>query len=203
MYKKGYFLAKDLNLLQNSNELIFCNDSQYIPIMDLETILNNQDPSLDIYGAKPGYEIKEHILSFFFIVKRRLFNSKIFEEFMHKIKKEKTLLNSIIKYEIEFITFLLKHGYNYDTIIHKYFDNPPYNVDKMFSIKMLLKNGYPFIDLNFFKNQNISNQEKLEVLEYIKNKNESIHKTILNTIKTRGKNAIWIWKTKNRRCYFS
>lgn len=203
LYKKGYFLAKDLNLLQNSNELIFCNDSQYIPIMDLETILNNQDPSLDIYGAKPGYEIKEHILSFFFIVKRRLFNSKIFEEFMHKIKKEKTLLNSIIKYEIEFITFLLKHGYNYDTIIHKYFDNPPYNVDKMFSIKMLLKNGYPFIDLNFFKNQNISNQEKLEVLEYIKNKNESIHKTILNTIKTRGKNAIWIWKTKNRRCYFS
>ena len=25
---------------------------------------------------------------------------------------------------------------------------------------------------------------------------------ILNTIKTRGKNAIWLWKTRNRRYYF-
>lgn len=120
-YKRGFFYAKDNNLLENCDELIFANDSCYAPLYPFNEMFSKMsDKNLDFWGVTENYEgvrgvaspIK-HVQSYFLVFKPQVFQSKCFSDFMAKIKKEKKDL-IIANYELGLSALLVENNFKYD-----------------------------------------------------------------------------------------
>jgi len=111
-YKRGYLYAKNNNLLNNCEELIFVNDSCYGPLYSFHDIWAECDSWGDFWGINTNEkDVPYHIQSFFLVFKRKVFNSEIFDSFMINIKKEATKNDIIQKYEIGLSQLLINNGY--------------------------------------------------------------------------------------------
>ena len=116
-YKRGYFYAKEKNLLNECNELILANDSCYAPLFPFEEMFTKMSPQeVDFWGVTENdseHKIK-HVQSFFMIFKPQVFNSECFNNFMNSIKKEETKQAIIDNYEIGLSKLLLENHFKYD-----------------------------------------------------------------------------------------
>ena len=162
-YKRGFLLAIEKGL--EFDELIFANDSCYGPIYPLNTIFAKMEKKkFDFWGMTgnrygvlnegvPVYTklpVVPHIQSYFLVLKKNVFMSKIFVDFINSIQKESEKNDIINKYEIGLSQLLYKNGFRSAKFINKYnfVCNPP-------SIKwdkMVKNDGYPFIKTAIIRN---------------------------------------------------
>lgn len=116
-YKRGYFYAKEKNLLNECNELILANDSCYAPLFPFEEMFTKMSPQeVDFWGVTENdseHKIK-HVQSYFMVFKSQVFNSECFNNFMNSIKKEETKQAIIDNYEIGLSKLLLENHFKYD-----------------------------------------------------------------------------------------
>lgn len=143
-YKRGYIYAKENNILENYDYLILCNDSVYGPFFSLEELFNKMK-NYKFCGLYKSRDIKiathYYIGSFFIVVKREVFLSDMFSNFLSSVKKEEDKIKIIKNYEFGLSKLMIDNGINieglfYDTDI----SNRPY-----FEPLKLLDEGFPFI----------------------------------------------------------
>ena len=143
-YKRGYLYAKENNILQNYDKIIFCNDSVYGPFFNLENIINKMKDynfgglyiSKDLKIAKHDY-----ITSFFIIIDKSIFNTDFFNNFIYSIKKEDNKMDVIKKYEFGLSKLMLYNNVELRAIFNDKGEfNRPY-----FNPLSLIKEGFPFL----------------------------------------------------------
>lgn len=78
--------------------------------------MSNKD--YDFWGVAKNIEIDLHVQSYFLVFKPKVFNSKIFIDFINNITKQSTVDEVILKYEIGLSQTLLKAGFRAGSFIH-------------------------------------------------------------------------------------
>jgi hypothetical protein len=112
-YKIGYKYLKSNNILDDSEELIFANDSCFGPLYPLIDVWKEmQSKESDFWGINiNNVDVQLHVQSFFVVFKKKVFLSEIFDKFMDDIKKEQNKDDIIKKYEMGLSATLLKNNY--------------------------------------------------------------------------------------------
>lgn len=166
-YKRGFLYAKNENLLNDCDELIFTNDSCYAPMYPFEEMINEMSKQdTDFWGAtcnNMGIKITQnnkikptdvfHIQSYFLLFKPIIFNSELFNSFIASIKKEENKYYVIINYEIGLTKMLMQNGFKsgyYAKNSYKYTNS---HLEKF--EKLLKEDRLPFLKRSIFLNKNI------------------------------------------------
>ena len=143
-YKRGYLYAKENNILQDYDKIIFCNDSCYGPFFNLENIVKK----IKYYDFGGLYiskdpKIAEHnyITSFFIIIDKKIFNTDFFNNFIYGIEKESDKMEIIKKYEFGLSKLMLDNDIKLKGIFN---DNGEFN-RPYFSPLSLIEEGFPFL----------------------------------------------------------
>ena len=193
-YKRGLFFAEKENLLANSEALILCNDSCYGPIFPFESIFSQMNlGTYDFWGLIDSHEESHHILSFFYVFNRPVFESNIFLNFVHSFTKQKDFFDYVRKYERQFTKILEDAGFRCGSYL-----NIPAN-KKQQLIKTsgngnltifpntLLDMGFPLIKVKVFTGGfgEDLHESPLAVLQNLKIKNPILHNIIKNDAKRR------------------
>ncbi len=141
-YKRG--LAYCEEILSKYDELIFANDSCYGPLTELDSVLPQiESRPCDFWGmTQYKYEGLWHIQSYFVGFKKQIFTSKEFKDFIYAVKKQDKKIDIIKTYEIGLTQFLIKQGFEYETLC------PPSDDIEIYRIKtfnLTRKYNFPFI----------------------------------------------------------
>ena len=164
-YKRGYIYAKENNILENYDYLILCNDSVYGPFFSLNNLFDKMK-DYKFGGLYKSRDIKiahhYYIGSFFIILKREIFLSDIFCDFINSIKKEKDKMNIIKNYEFGLSKLILDNNINIEGLFTDAdISNRPY-----FEPLELLNEGFPFIKKHILE-KNITVPLNIEELKLI------------------------------------
>lgn len=161
-YKRGFIYAKENNLLEDCDELLFANDSCFGPFKSLEKIFSDmENNTCDFWGiTKNKYAFKivknrtkdcyiPHVQSYFFVLKKNVFNSQVFEEFINSVKEEENKNLIIEKYEIGLTTTLEQTGFVSDCAIKTFYK---YNNPTVYKWRKLYEEtDFPFIKCSLLR----------------------------------------------------
>ena len=179
-YKKGFFYLKENGLLDDTNEIIFANDSCYGPLKPLNLFINKweKENKPDFYGitinnfglkysSVPIVNSKfPHIQSYFFLITKNIFEKEFFQNFLGDVHHFDTMLGVVKTYEMGLSDLIVKNGFK----LKAYFDFKDYKKDPTRDgTKMLttIKNGF-FIKK---KNDLVKSQDKNFVNYYLQRSN--------------------------------
>lgn len=199
-YKFGYIIAKENNLLSEADELLFCNDSVYGPISKIDYSKMNADIN-GFYANQYGLE-KEiedpHLQSWFLLVKKKVIQSKLFDDFMLSITHLEDKLEIIKRYEIGFTKNLSKE-FSYQAV---------FSANKTDAVTnapiLMVENGFPFLKTRILRKYNVDRfiKQNLDEALYkaiIKHssrfKKPNIFKLVYNTLKLQSKRRRYIIKS--------
>lgn len=128
-----FVLNKDahLNFIQNSDELVFCNDTFYGPFISFKQIFEEMDSvECDFWGlnlADNGFVT--FLQSFFLCFRKKILNSRILDLFFSDEINENTLdfYEVLLKFERGIFEYLVKNDFKYGYYrrqIHHVMSNP-------------------------------------------------------------------------------
>nr|QGT50688.1 hypothetical protein Elusimicrob1349_1580 [uncultured Elusimicrobia bacterium] len=156
--------------LQEYDRLILCNDSVFGPLFNLQSIFDTmEEKNVDFWGiTKNTFLEKEHIQSYFVVLKKHVFESQVFRNFFKNVKKEQTKYDVVLNYELNLTKLLQQAGFSYDVLIDnakincfitkQQFFNP---LDPCLYWKQILKLGSPFLKKALFVPNNLPYKESL------------------------------------------
>lgn len=176
-YKQGFLYALKYFINEDTEEVIFCNDSCYGPITPLIDLFKKMSTKeYDFWGITSNYQYSWHIQSYFLVLKKNVFLSSIFYDFITSIYKQKNVTSVILNYEIGLSHLLIESGFHPGCLINGNFDN--FNITA-FPLTCL-KNGSPFIKIKSLT-IDIQNMDGVyNTIKYIKHTNFDVYKYILN-----------------------
>lgn len=139
----GYCAAinflKKKELLSKYDEMIIMNDSVFGPFYPFDEMFNEMDkkPELDFWGITYRGESNfdgsdaiypRHIQLYFYVIRKRMLHSKIFEEYWnHILDKITDFRSAIINYEFKFTKYFEDNGFIWDV----YCKTPEYDTEKI------------------------------------------------------------------------
>ena len=148
-YKCGYIWTLEKGLLAHAEELLLCNDSCYGPVYPFSVVFQEMENRVcDFWGMIANDKYNYHLQSYFLLLKKRVFLSNIFKNYIRGIKKENSFTDVVKNYEVKLTNLLLGAGYSYSSYVNYYphsnlFPYISHNVTQ-FPI-WALKNKFPFI----------------------------------------------------------
>ena len=169
-YKRGFLYAKENNLLQNCDELIFANDSCYAPVFPFQEMFDKMSKkNIDFWGASEnncGYKKAKnrfvyckikHIQSYFMVFKKNVFNSDVFLNFINSIQKLNSKEEIIYNYEIGLSKLLTNNNFKFDTYSDICKKTKTNNGSILEYKKLIKQEHFPFLkrSINLFKNSDI------------------------------------------------
>ena len=174
-YKIGFRYAKEHYLLDDIDEIILCNDSCFC--------VDSLKPAFDKMATKPcdfwsmtaSNEYEPHLQSFFLVVKKKLFNSEVFGNYLDNVKHLDSFLEIVNTYEIPLKMTFEKEGFKSAS----YIKAPKKNNPTFFPIKCI-KVKMPLIKRKIFTESYACKESLLEVILYLKIKHNAKYKDILN-----------------------
>lgn len=174
-YKIGFRYAKEHYLLDDIDEIILCNDSCFC--------VDSLKPAFDKMATKPcdfwsmtaSNEYEPHLQSFFLVVKKKLFNSEVFGNYLDNVKHLDSFLEIVNTYEIPLKKTFEKEGFKSAS----YIKAPKKNNPTFFPIKCM-KVKMPLIKRKIFTESYACKESLLEVILYLKIKHNAKYKDILN-----------------------
>lgn len=178
-YKRGFLFAQENNLLQDTDELIFANDSCYGPFYSLENIFEKMEQencakNFDFWGITQNNKYKifkncfgktceiPHIQSYFFVLKKEVFSHPAFLNFINSIKKEKNRNEVILKYEIGLSELLLTHNFTMKSFIEVYSDESSPFLHR--AQELILNHGMPFLKCAIMRGRYVALSVDLEAI---------------------------------------
>lgn len=188
-YKRGYEYAKHNGLLDDADELIFCNDSCYGPVFPFEQVFCTMEKkSCDYWGLTESHEYKDHIQSFFLVFKKNVFESETFHDYVNAFEGEDNVLDIIFNYELTIVERLSQGGFKYATLItteELSKESRQLVVNPVFLPVSAINLGMPLIKRkDFLLGYEESLQESLmELVSLVEDKNKELHDIILNDLK--------------------
>ncbi len=155
-YKRGFLCLQENNLLNVTDELIFANDSCYGPFFPLEKVFETiEQKTCDFWGITQNNKFKilknffwktcekQHIQSYFFVLKKEVFTSETFLNFIKSIKKEKSRNDVILKYEIGLSELLIQNNFTMKSYIEAYSEESSPFLHR--AQELILNHGMPFL----------------------------------------------------------
>lgn len=141
--------------MDDTNEIIFANDSCYGPLKPLNLLINKweKENKPDFYGitinnfglkysSVPIVNCKfPHIQSYFFLITKNIFEKEFFQNFLGDVHHFDTMLGVVKTYEMGLSDLIVKNGFK----LKAYFDFKDYKKDPTRDgTKMLatIKNGF-------------------------------------------------------------
>lgn len=120
-YKRGYEYAQTKGLLDNTEELILCNDSCLGPIYSFEESFSNAKPiKCDFWGFTASDFPDYHIQSYFMVFRKSVIESNILENFFSLVKKQASVEGIIFYYESKLTPFLELNGFQSYALFKNY-----------------------------------------------------------------------------------
>ena len=192
-YKRGFKWLRDNGYLEKADELVFANDSTYAPMQSFKPMFKKmtQRKDLDFWGNTQNTFFTNHLQTYFIVFRKNIIRSKAFANFLNQIKHQPHSTMYITKYETKLTPLLESLGYKWDSYI-------PYEEFKDFELPD--NNSYPLTLLSKYHNQFLKRrtfttnldvrEDKMKVLEYIKQTYPARYKDImydLNPIKRKKK----------------
>lgn len=187
-YKYGFQFAQNNNLLNNTDELIICNDSCYGPVYPFtDTFKIMQNKECDFWGLSSDIIEKEHVQSFFYVFKNNIFKTNEFAAFFNNVKHQKNVAGVIKKYEVGFTDYLRNLGYKFGTLVPLEIKENSYNkyINKTTSIPCTLIKEYkfPLIKIKIFDKKTVLQEQSAQkTLDYLKEINPELHNIILKEL---------------------
>ena len=181
-YKRGYEYALKTGMLEDAEELVFCNDSCYGPVYPFEECFGVMaERSCDFWGMTLNKKLKKHIQSYFYVFRPKVFKSKFFAEFMHKIKKQPGIDKVIKKYETVLTEYLEKNSFSSSSFVPENIENIPADFNKTFYPLTLIKDfQVPLVKVKTFNGKYVDNlkENPAEVLKFVESVNPELAKII-------------------------
>lgn len=149
-YKRAYMYARDARILPRYDFVYMINDSVYGPLKPIEKILSNMESSNnDAFGlVKNPHRDHPHIQSWFIGMRKNVFMSTWFDEFMNSITHQSDKGQITKLYEQGFTTLLSTNNIKWGCIC-TISGRGVYN-----NVKKLYKMGIPFIKKASFTRHN-------------------------------------------------
>ena len=154
-YKRGYLYAYNKNILDKYDYLILCNDSVFGPIFDLKKIIEDmENKDTDVWGIfkslKDSY-YDDHLQSYFIAMKKKVFTSKEYHNFILSIKEEEDKNNVIAKYEIGLSKLFKENNYTISSFLDSSLNLNINRNTPLFDPYISIINGFPFLKTYTFK----------------------------------------------------
>ena len=178
-YRRGYEWADENGLLENTDELIFCNDSCYGPIYPFEDVFAKMEKQdCDFWGMVSSCQIRFHLQSNFLVFKKNVFSSEIFKSFVKSFEAQNDFWNYVLMYETRFAEHLCNAGFKCSSLID-YADYGKQNkgVNPTFFPVSVLKDGLPLIKRKMFGHQHrrMLKESLSEAVGMIKSINKEVY----------------------------
>lgn len=197
-YKIGFdYFCSTPELYNNTSELIMLNDSVVGPVSDLSVLFDNMSKQKYDFWGLINTRIKilalnkdqEHIQSWFFAFKKKVFTSDIFVNFFKSVTKKQDFWDVVNSYEIPMTKMLCDHGFKFKTLVDwqdEVFENlykTTGNYNQTFLPLTLLKNynclfiKKKLLDINT-ENSKLLMEPIQEALNYINRENSELYSII-------------------------
>ena len=178
-YQRGYEWADENGLLEDTDELIFCNDSCYGPIYPFEDVFAKMEKQdCDFWGMVSSCQIRFHLQSNFLVFKKNVFSSEIFKSFVKSFEAQNDFWNYVLMYETRFAEHLCNAGFKCSSLID-YADYGKQNkgVNPTFFPVSVLKDGLPLIKRKMFGHQHrgMLKESLSEAVGMIKSINKEVY----------------------------
>lgn len=120
-YKRGYEYAKQNGLLENIEDLIFCNDSCVGPIYPFSESFEQVKPiKCDFWGFTACDIHDFHIQSYFMVFRKKIIESNLLENFLSYVKKQPSFESVVFYYETKLTPFLEFFGFESYALFKNY-----------------------------------------------------------------------------------
>ena len=154
-YKRGYLYAKENNILKNYDYLIFCNDSCYGPFFNFQEIIQNMESkNTDVWGIfkyLKDIDFEEHLQSYFLSMKKNVFLSYCYSNFILSVKKEENKKDIIKNYEIGMSILFKNNNCSTSSFLDSSFiENPKNNsIPSVYALEAI-SYGFPLLKIAIF-----------------------------------------------------
>lgn len=187
-YRKGFEWAEQHNLLDDKDELIFCNDSCYGPVLPFEHVFETMEhKKCDYWGLTESHEFQTHLQSFFLVFKKNVYVSEVFRDYVNAVEKQSDVWDVILNYEVTILEKLSRGNFKYAAYIStealakesgKKIGNPV--IYPISTINL----GMPLVKRKvFLQGYDESLQESLpSLVSLLENKNKELHDIIINDL---------------------
>lgn len=119
-YKEALLNEAVCTMINESDELVFCNDTFYGPFISFSEIFSKmKDSPADFWGLNFSDDgLKTFMQSYFLVFKKNIWSSGDLERFFTQNIDEETLdfKYVLMSFERGIFEFLVKHGYTYDAV---------------------------------------------------------------------------------------
>ena len=174
-YKIGFNYAKEHYLLDDVDEIILCNDSCFC-VDSLKPAFDKMDTkSCDFWSMTASNEYELHLQSFFLVVKKNLFSSELFSNYLNNVKHLDNFLEIVKTYEIPLKKTFEQKGYKGNSFI-----KAPEKFNPTFFPIKCMKAKMPLVKRKIFTEIYACKESLLEVILYLKIKHNAKYKNILN-----------------------
>lgn len=207
-FKRGVLFAQENNLLNDTDELIFANDSCYGPFFPLENVFGKMEQeNCNFWGITQNNKFKifkdfiwqifeiPHIQSYFFVLKKEVFSSAPFLEFIKSIKKEKNRNEVILKYEIGLSELLLENNFVMKSYIDAYNDESSPFLHR--AQELILNHGMPFLKCAIMRGRYVGLSVDLEEIAKVSDYPKMIENHAKRTKISHFFLLKWLKKLKN------
>ena len=175
-YKYGYNYLIENNILQEDDNLLFINDSNYGPVYSFKNVPDDfQGKECDFYGLSVGTNPEKYIQSFFIILKHNVWNSDVFKGYINKIKKQLSPAAVVVNYEFTFTKEMITNGYSYEVYCKIKSDKNEF-IPTKYGYTLISDYKYPVIKRKYLQGSFAENPKK--ALEYLKNINPELYNII-------------------------
>ncbi len=198
-YKIGFKYAKEHYLLDNVDEIILCNDSCFC-VDSLKPAFDKMATnSCDFWSMTASNEYEPHLQSFFLVIKKKLFISEVFCNYLDNVKHLDSFLEIVNTYEIPLKKTFEKEGFKSDSFIKA----PRKNNPTFFPIKCM-KIKMPLIKRKIFTESNACKESIPKVIFILLLTHRNTYKEILNFYKVKTLVPVWFkfFKPKIRKFFF-
>lgn len=196
-YKRGYKYLQKSGILENTDELILCNDSCFGPVYPFKNVFTEMDKktNLDFWGLVCNTDVKLHLQSYFLVFKKNVIDSDAIYDFLKRVQHEDDFWDVVYKYEFEFTDFLIKRGFKCGSFLPQEIPEIQFACCRaghhnptVFPITLIKNYNFPLIKVKCFTNGFTFSLEEspVEILNFLKTHNKTLYNIIMKDIKHRG-----------------
>lgn len=186
-YKRGFLYAKDNHLLDEVNEIIFCNDSCFC-ISSLKDAFDRMDrKACDFWSMTASNEYEPHLQSFFITVRRRMFMCEDFSSYLYNVKHLDNFVDIVKAYEIPLKRTFESLGFKGESYLEV-----SDKLNPTFYPTQCLKQHMPLIKRKLFTEIYGCRESLLFVAHYIKSVNKRAYNEILSFFNVQSIIPLWL-----------
>lgn len=192
-WKRGLEYLRKNKSIAKFQSLTLVNDSVYGPFIPLSNYFASKEAlDSDFWGLLDSYDTDYHILSFFLVFKREVFDSKEFNDFFESIGNSLSFHDAVYKYE-RTLTAKLTKKFKSGVLFKSYATNNARsylagNQNATVWPLSLLKDGFPFIKIKALTGAFASDLKEsgTDSLSYIRDRYSDFGVVIVKDLERRG-----------------